>query len=194
MRQPLERDLKKTAIQLCAEYQQHSARLDLPNNQVSPQANNQATSQANTQPNSQEGLAALVESRLIAATWTLRRMPDREQGFLRMRGSLWPDMLPQAGTYPSAGISSRAARRLGRISAKEIDQMQPALDLLTLLPDIFDRQILFWTAWHHDGEAQDRIRWAKVRRSLGVTASRWTLKRRYDAGILWLGALVALQA
>ena len=71
--------------------------------------------------------------------------------------------------------------------------MQPALDLLTLLPDILDRQILFWTAWHQDGEVQARVPWAKVRRSLGVSASRWTLKRRYEAGLQWLGALVALQ-
>jgi len=172
-----ERDLKKTAIELCDESLRRQRRLDQPHGKSA----------------SKENLAPLVESRLVGATWTLRRMPDRERGFLNMRGSLWPDMLAEPGQYPATSISSMASRRQARISPKEIDQMQPALDLLTLLPDILDRQILFWTAWHQNGEPQARIPWAKVRRSLGVNASRWTLKRRYDAGILWLAALVALQ-
>jgi len=178
MQHTSERDLKKTATDLCAEGLRRQRRLDQPTDvQLG-----------------KEALAPLVEKWLVGATWTLRRMPDKEQGFLRMRGSLWPDMMAEPGNYPGNNISSIASRRQTRISPQEIDQMQPALDLLTLLPDIFDRQILFWTAWHQDGEVQARIPWMKVRRSLGVNCSRWTLKRRYDAGILWLAALVALQS
>jgi len=172
-----ERDLKKTATDLCEENLQRRRKLD----------------QTEGITSDKEMLAPLVEKRLVEAAWTLRRMPDRERGFLHMRGSLWPEMLPEAGHYPASPISSIAARRRVRINPREIDQMQPTFDLLTLLPDILDRQILFWTAWHQDGETQARIPWAKVRRSLGITVSRWTLKRRYEAGLLWLAALIALQ-
>ncbi|UTW59962.1 hypothetical protein KFE96_06560 [Kordiimonas sp. SCSIO 12603] len=146
---------------------------------------------------SKESIAIKLEARLITAAWTLRRMPDREQSFLKMRGALWPEMMAEPGQYPRERISSFEARRRVRISAKEIDEMQPTLDLLLLLPDLIDRQILFWAAWHQDGEKQDRLPWAKVRRALlaanGKNYSRWTLKRRYEAGLLWLSALVLLQ-
>jgi len=185
MRRIKERDLKKTAVELCEESQKRRRLVD----QTGPNYYGQ-----NQRFDSEkESLAPLVEERLVGATWTLRRMPDKERGFMHMRGTLWPDMLPEPGNYPAQDIGNLAARRRVRISPKEVDQMQPALDLLTLLPDILDRQILFWTAWHQDGEVQTRIPWAKVRLSLGVNTSRWTLKRRYEAGLLWLGALVALQ-
>ena len=177
MQHTRERDLKKTAVELCDESFAHHERLDRPQGEALKK----------------ESLAPLVESRLVGATWTLRRMPDREKGFLRMRGSLWPEMQAEPGSYPDANVGYTASRKASRITPREIDQMQPALDLLTLLPDLLDRQILFWTAWHQNGEAQARIPWAKVRRSMNSSASRWTLKRRYDAGILWLAALVALQ-
>ncbi len=193
MQQYRERDLRKTALELCGESLRRRKSGARPSGQ-SPMLNQkQNQSRKNTNGLDKESLAPLVETRLIGATWALRRMPDRERGFLRMRGSLWPDMQAEPGQYPAADVSSMASRRSARLSPKEIDQMQPALDLLTLLPDIFDRQLLFWAAWHQDGQKQDRIPWAKVRRSLGATVSRWTLKRRYDAGLLWLGALVALQ-
>lgn len=142
---------------------------------------------------SKEELMPRVEARLVNATWVLRRMPDRERGFLNMRTMLWPESVSEPGSYPSVDISSYEAKRRLRISAQEVDQMQPALDLLQLLPDITDRQLLFWTCWHQDGEVQARIPWAKVRRSMGGTLSRWTMKRRYEAALLWIAALIALQ-
>ncbi|TNE60846.1 MAG: hypothetical protein EP335_17555 [Alphaproteobacteria bacterium] len=141
-----------------------------------------------------ERLVHTLETRLVSATWTLRRLPDREAGFRRMRGCLWPETRSEGGDYAGESLTSLQARRRVRISAHEVDQMQPTLDLLLLLPDMLDRRILFFAAWHQDGEAQSRIPWAKVRRSLGLGLSRWTLKRRYDAGLQWLAALVALQA
>jgi len=194
MQQTQEKDLKKTALELVEE-NQHRKRLleQTPVRAVEGQACDMRPKPRMPDLSDKEALAQLVEKRLVGATWTLRRLPDRERGFLHMRGALWPEMMAEAGSYPAAPVSSVAARSRVRLSPKEIDQMQPALDLLTLLPDILDRQILFWTAWHQDGEVQARVPWAKVRRSLGVSASRWTLKRRYEAGLQWLGALVALQ-
>lgn len=175
MQQTNERDLRKTATEIRAEGVARQDRLD------------------RDALLTKEDLAVIVEARLVSAAWTLRRMPDKERGFLRLRSAVWPDMAPDAARYPAAPMSHFNARRRMRISPQEIDQMQPALDLLTLLPDVLDRQILFWTAWHQDGEVQTRIPWAKVRRSLDVTASRWTLKRRYQARLEWLAALILLQ-
>lgn len=140
-----------------------------------------------------EDIATRLEMRFVSASWTLRRLPDREAGFLRMRGALWPEAASEPGTYARESLTSFQARRRVRITAVEIDQMQPTLDLLLLLPEIEDRQLLFWAAWHQDGECSTRIPWAKVRRSLDVSWSRWTLKRRYNGALNWLAGLVEIQ-
>lgn len=135
-----------------------------------------------------------VESRLVTATWTLRRLPDRERGFMCMRTMMWPDAANNSGGYAPPAMTSLQARRNARIDPKDIDQMQPTLDLLALLPDLTDRQIVFWAAWHQDGERSAKIPWAKVRRSMGCDLSRWTLKRRFEAGLDWLARLICLQS
>ncbi|WP_417452207.1 hypothetical protein [Kordiimonas sp.] len=140
-----------------------------------------------------QALAGLLDTRLVRASWTLRRLPDRERGFLQLRGSMWPEIAADGGTYAAPGMTSYQARRQVRLSAGEIDQMQPTLDLLQLLPDREDRKIAFYAAWHQDGEPGGRVPWAKVRRSTGLALSRWTFKRRYEGALLWLAALIALQ-
>ncbi len=138
-------------------------------------------------------LAHRVEGRLVGATWTLRRMPDREKGFLHMRTMMWPDAAAKAGTYAPQDMTALQARRGVRLTPLEIDQMQPALDLLQLLPDPADRKLLFWASWHQDGELQVKIPWAKVRRSMDSSLSRWTMKRRYDNGLRWLASIILVQ-
>jgi len=140
-----------------------------------------------------EELVTKIETRMVNAAWVLRRLPDKEKGFQYMKGMLWPESLPEPGTYPALDMSSFEARRRVRITAKEIDEMQPAFDMLLLLPDLTDRQLVFWACWHQEGEAQAKLPWAKVRRSLGSNMSRWTMKRRYDGALKWLAALIALQ-
>ncbi len=135
-----------------------------------------------------------VETRLVEATWTLRRLPDRERGFLTMRGMIWPDAPTHAGDYGARPMSAMQARRAARIDPKEIDRMQPALDLLQLLPDMGDRHLLFWAAWHQDGQRQAKLPWMKVRRCLQTDQSRWTLKRRYENGLKWLASIILAQA
>ncbi len=143
--------------------------------------------------NKKAAIITLLETRMVNAAWVLRRMPDREKGFLRLRGAIWPETMPEPGTYPRQSMSAFEARRRVRISASEIDTMQPTLDLLLLLPDVSDRKLVFWAAWHQEGETGGRIPWVKVGRSLGSNLSRWTLKRRYSASLQWLAALIALQ-
>ncbi len=140
-----------------------------------------------------ELLTRRVETRLVAATWTLRRMPDREKNFLHMRTMMWPDTVAEASTYAPQDMTALQARRNVRLSPQEIDQMQPALDLLQLLPDPVDRKLLFWASWHQDGEVQVKLPWAKVRRSIDSSQSRWTMKRRYQNGLRWLASIILAQ-
>lgn len=140
-----------------------------------------------------EMLTQRVETRLVEATWTLRRMPDREKNFLHMRTMMWPDTVAEAGTYAPQDITALQARRNVRLSPQEIDQMQPALDLLQLLPDPADRKLLFWASWHQDGEVQVKLPWVKVRRSMECDLSRWTMKRRYQNGLRWLASIILVQ-
>jgi len=140
-----------------------------------------------------ELLARRVEARLVAATWTLRRMPDREKNFLHIRTMMWPDTVADASSYAPQDMTALQARRNVRLSPQEIDQMQPALDLLQLLPDPADRKLLFWASWHQDGEVQVKLPWAKVRRSMDCGQSRWTMKRRYDNGFRWLASIILAQ-
>ncbi|GHF18082.1 hypothetical protein GCM10017044_10740 [Kordiimonas sediminis] len=133
-------------------------------------------------------LSDFVEHRLVEATWTLRRLPDKEAGFLYSRRVLWPETVSGPEDYPNGSLSLLEARKHMRLSAAQIDRMEPSLDILRCLPDREDRRIVFWGAWHQDGEQQPRIPWAKVRRSLGSDLSRWTLKRRYQNGLDWLVA------
>ncbi len=140
-----------------------------------------------------EALVRRVETRLVAATWTLRRMPDREKNFLHMRTMMWPDTVAEASTYAPQDMTALQARRNVRLTPLEIDQMQPALDLLQLLPDPADRKLLFWASWHQDGEVQVKIPWAKVRRSMDSSLSRWTMKRRYQNSLHWLASIILAQ-
>ncbi|WP_308908955.1 hypothetical protein [Pseudokordiimonas caeni] len=143
-------------------------------------------------------MAAFVEERMIDAVWTLRRMPDREAGLLYSRQILWPDMKVDRNTAVPAALGRVATAKRIPAEPRSIDLMQPVLDLLRLLPDVEDRRIIFWGAWHQDGMRQERMPWAKVRRSLtghlgGERArglSRWTLKRRYDDSLGWIACLL----
>ncbi|WP_374764278.1 hypothetical protein [Yunchengibacter salinarum] len=149
-----------------------------------------------------EERARVIESALITAVWTLRRLPDRDRAFLFARQVMWPEIgagetgaeaggrAPVGSVIPLAPQGKRGVYgRQARPDAKQIDAMQPALDLLALVPDQDDRQILFWAAWHQNGAPQSRIPWARVAQSVGLDLSRWTYKRRYGQGLDWLARL-----
>ncbi|PCI60034.1 MAG: hypothetical protein COB37_10385 [Kordiimonadales bacterium] len=61
--------------------------------------------------------------------------------------------------------------------------MQPALDLLQLLPYKEDMMICYWGAYDQDGEKQSKIRWSRVIEAHDLDMSRWTLKRHYDGAL-----------
>jgi hypothetical protein len=188
-RRPIERALAKTCKDLAAEMQGAQA---CPKEK--PETQKEDGGESVSRDDLTEQLSQKVEARLINAAWTLRRLPDREAGFLFARQAIWPETVANKYTAMPAKLSNFQTRKKIRPNPREIDEMQPALDLLLLLPDVEDRKLLFWAAWHQNGEKQTRIPWAKVRNSIQTTASRWTLKRKYDDGLKWLGSIIALQA
>lgn len=140
-----------------------------------------------------DALVSMIETELVTAVWTLRRLPDQENRFLYCRGVLWPEFESSNQATENNIKSTVYVRKKLTIDPRDIDRMQPCLDLLRLLPDLTDRRIVFWGCWHQDGERQARIPWAKIRRSLREDLSRWTLKRRYEGGLDWLARNVALE-
>lgn len=129
-------------------------------------------------------IAKVLEQEFVLAAWTLRRLPTRDRPPSTL-GAAWQDEEVRDKEYND--------RYRARISAQEVDHMQPTLDLLLLLPDLGDRQLVFWACHHVKGEVSDRIPWSKVRESMGGGASRWTLKRHYEGALLLLGAIINLQ-
>lgn len=133
----------------------------------------------------------VLEARLIRATWTLRRLPDKEKGYLASKG---PAVVIDGEDDPEQ--TAFDARLRARISRVELDDYQEALDLLLVLPDTADRQLVFWTAWAQEGLAYQRIQWAQVARYIAkysdgnryAAASRWTLKRNYERSLEFIAA------
>ena len=143
-----------------------------------------------------DAITANVETRLVSAAWALRRMPDKEAGWLAsVSATPTPPADPEEADYFKTRLSAR-------ISAKAVDDMQPALDLLLMLPDTRDRQLLFWASWHQAGELLTRIPWGPVRVSMvrhsplnNYTArSSKSLKRYYDNSLEFLAHCIANQA
>ena len=152
---------------------------------------------------------AKVQDALCLAMWTLRRMPDREMGWLYGSDrAKWPEVRKDyhGDTNPAVPKGTKLQPTKGREidyatqvllksrpTAAEITAMQPALDMLQLLPDIADKKLLSAVAWHWDGEVGGSIYWDAVRPWLKgrlATAHSRTLKRHYDRSLDWLAVLV----
>lgn len=136
-----------------------------------------------------------IQHRLVAAQWVLRRMTDREMGWLYGADrAKWPAVRPDyhGGSDDIAVLKARLA---SRPTAQEISDMQPALDMLQLLPHISDRKLVAAVAWHFEGDLGSKIYWDEVRpwlRGRLATAHPRTLKRHYDRSIDWLAELVVI--
>ncbi len=138
-----------------------------------------------------EHMKRQVELDMVQAAWTLRRLPDREQAIMmKASAAKWPEMQKDRQQDYSADESVFETRLRARLTSAEIDHMQPTLDVLLKLPDLADRALLFWVAWHQQGETYERLPWGRVRGTLAAAgfgkyaaAHRTTLRRNYDAAV-----------
>jgi len=141
-------------------------------------------------------LRANIEMRLVRAAWTLRRMPDREKGWL-LGGNAWPEIRKERPTDYKEDVSVFEVRLKGRLTKVEVDDMEPTLDMLLLLPDVQDRQLLFWASWAQEGELLPRIPWKRVKEMMKDSRyaglSRTTLWRYHQRALDWLAAVAAMK-
>lgn len=152
-----------------------------------------------------------LETALCQAFWTLRRLPDRELGWIYGSDrAKWPEVRkdyhrdhnpppPKGATLqPTNGRDMDYATQVLvkiRPTAAEISAMQPALDMLQLLPDNADKKLVSAVLWHWQGEPGGYIYWAEIRpwlRGRLVTAHRRTLMRHYERSLDWLAQLVLI--
>lgn len=128
-----------------------------------------------------------IEYRLARAYLTLVRLPDSEWAWLKNSDrACWPSYW--SGYHDGDDIERTAFETLMKTSPsrQDISDMQPALDLLQLLPDPADRKLVAAVATWFLGEPTDRIYWEPVKARLEgrlAVASKWTLKRRYNSAM-----------
>ena len=140
-----------------------------------------------------------VEAFLVEATWTLRRLPDKEKAWLYGSSVMWPAHAVQGIDGYGRDLSPFMQRLKTSPAPRQIDRYQKILDWLQMLPDTTDRRVVFWACWHLNGEARtserDPLPWGRVRNSMGVGDgqrgySRWALKRRHAGSLVLIAAVL----
>lgn len=124
-----------------------------------------------------------VETKLVAALWTLARLPDggSSQGscgiaYIQDATDRWANAVEKGWEVPMP--------RPARPSPRAIDQMYEPLEWLSLLPR--EQAMLVSTAGGTKrGDVERRVAWNRVRSSLPQIAGQSirTLQRRYEGGI-----------
>lgn len=124
-----------------------------------------------------------VESRLVAALWTLARLPGGGSGqgscgiaYIQEASDRWANAIEKGWEVPMP--------RPPRPSPRAIDAMYEPLEWLSLLPR--EQSMLVSVAGGTKrGDVDRRIAWARVRSSLPQTLGQSvrTLQRRYEGGI-----------
>ncbi|WND02044.1 hypothetical protein QGN29_10845 [Temperatibacter marinus] len=137
-----------------------------------------------------------VEAFLVEATWTLRCLPDKEQGFLRMRKTIWDTK--SSNLYNNNNTIKKNSYNKASLDPRHIDRYIDILEWLRLLPDPLDRQLVFWGCWHLNGRARlsskEKMPWKRVAFSLRpVLLSRIQLWRRYKAALSFMRAVLDQQ-
>ena len=161
---------------------------------------NNTSAAISTETSSGDWTASQVEAFLVEATWTLRRLPDKERAWLYGSTVMWPATMPGGFEGYGRGVeSSLMQRRRSSPMPKEIDRYQGVLDWLQWLPDVTDRRVIFWACWHLAGIARskdsDALPWGRVRASMGIQSgargySRWALKRRHASSLLFIAKIL----
>jgi hypothetical protein len=129
-----------------------------------------------------------VEERLIEAWGFLRRMPDREAGWLRPSiMSLWQQVSmtaeERAAAYQIDGddYDRDVLPRPPGLRSVEVDRMEEALNWLRHVPERDRRLVGFAIERLERGEA--RVPWRDLMRPMGVVRGEHGLRKRYSRAI-----------
>ncbi len=132
---------------------------------------------------------ALVEERLVEAWGFLRRMPDREAGWLMdarassiyQRGQLSRQELWELYQVDGDNYDRDALPRLPGLRSVEVDRMDQALGWMGYV-DARDRKLVGIILGQLDRGAS-RPAWASAAKALGSTVEPDTLRKRYARAI-----------
>ena len=132
---------------------------------------------------------ALVEERLVEAWGFLRRMPDREAGWLMdarassiyQRGQLSRQELWELYQVDGDNYDRDALPRLPGLRSVEVDRMEQALGWMGYV-DARDRKLVGIILGQLDRGAS-RPAWASAAKAMGSTVEPDTLRKRYARAI-----------
>lgn len=124
--------------------------------------------------------ATEISDRLESAALTLRRLPNPPGSTPKAYGSSWPAVVQEA----KHAYGYHEARMRIVPSAKEIQEMEEAIEWLLLLDDPTDRHILWMRAENH--------RWRTICHRVGLV--RQTCHRRAIAAVLTIEKKLAKAA
>ena len=123
-----------------------------------------------------------VEERLVEAMLVMKRLSDREAGWLRVKAS-WPDIIRERelGDYDARGYlgnSSDIPLKPLPATRKDIAMMEEAFAwVLAAKPD--DRRLIA-LAIGALARGEKRVPWMKLRKPMGVTRGADGLRMRYE--------------
>lgn len=123
-----------------------------------------------------------VEERLVEAMLVMKRLSDREAGWLRVKAS-WPDIIRERelGDYDARGYlgnSSDIPLKPLPATRKDIAMMEEAFAwVLAAKPD--DRRLIA-LAISALARGEKRVPWMKLRKPMGVTRGADGLRMRYE--------------
>lgn len=147
-------------------------------------------------------LTVMVESRLVEASWTLARLPDRSRGWLHQAQhglsylqegrDRWANAVDPA-TGKDVGFGAEPGRPAPP-SAQEVGRWVEAMSWLHWLRAEHAR-VVFAAALSRRGDMAKRVSWRKAREFSGLNVSRQRLAVIYDGGIAEIaGRLVMREA
>lgn len=123
-----------------------------------------------------------VEERLVEAMLVMKRLSDREAGWLRVKAS-WPDIIRERGLgdYDARGYlgnSSDIPLKPLPATRKDIALMEEAFAwVLAAKPD--DRRLIA-LAIGALARGEKRVPWMKLLRPMGLTLGAHGLRKRYE--------------
>lgn len=123
-----------------------------------------------------------VEERLVEAMLVMKRLSDREAGWLRVKAS-WPDIVRdhEAGDYDARGYlgtSSDIPLKPAPATRKDIGMMEEAFGwVLAAKPD--DRKLIA-LAITALARGEKRVPWMQLRKPMGLKLGAHGLRKRYE--------------
>lgn len=121
-----------------------------------------------------------VEERLVEAVLVMRRLSDREAGWLRVK-ACWPDIVRERnlGDYDARGIDMETPTlRPLPATRRDIAEMEEAFAWVLAAKE-HDRRLIA-LAIRALAQGEKRIPWMRLRKPMGIKLGAHGLRKRYE--------------